>query len=144
MSEERELRRVSQAEHGEAAVAGDEADGEHAPGAVLLKFLGCALLFGWVASVGLCLATLPLLNRIPIWRVRAVARRVGKERFKHLFDEAQAAPPGAPSSPELAAVREQVQAAACASGFTVHRVGLAVKIAGWALGAVISWIIFYG
>jgi len=25
-----------------------------------------------------------------------------------------------------------------------HRVGLAVKIAGWALGAVVSWIVFYG
>jgi hypothetical protein len=30
MWEERRLRRVTQAEHGEAAVAGDEPDGEHA------------------------------------------------------------------------------------------------------------------
>jgi len=111
---------------------------------LLLKFLGCALLFGWLASIAFCLASLPLLNRIPIWRIRAVARRVGKERFKQLFEGAQAAPPGTPQSPELAAVREQVQAAACEAGFTMHRVGLAVKIAGWALGAVASWVIFYG
>jgi hypothetical protein len=32
MSGERELRRVAQAEHGEAVIAAGEADGEHAAG----------------------------------------------------------------------------------------------------------------
>lgn len=111
---------------------------------LLLKFLGCAVLFGWLVSIGLSLASLPLLNRIPIWRIRTVARRVGKERFKQLFEEAQAAPPGTPQSPELAAVREQVQAAACEAGLTMHRLVIGMKIAGWALGAAVSWLVFYG
>jgi hypothetical protein len=111
---------------------------------LLLKFLGCAVLLGWVASFGLSLASLPLLNRIPIWRIRGVARRVGKEHFKRLFEEAQAAPPGTPQSPELVAVREQAQAAACEAGLTMRRVAIGMKVAGWALGAAASWLLFYG
>lgn len=110
---------------------------------LLLTFLGCAVVFGWIASFALCVAALPLLNRIPIWRVRAVARRVGREHFKRLFEEAQAAPAGTPESPELAAVREQVQAAACEAGHTMHRLAIGLKVAGWTLGAVVAWVVFY-
>jgi hypothetical protein len=78
----------------------------------LLRCLGGAVLLGWLAPIALSIATVPLLNRIPIRRIRAVVRRVGREHFKRLFEEAQAAPPGTPESPELVAVREQVQAAA--------------------------------
>jgi hypothetical protein len=117
---------------------------EQRPVPFLLKFLWGAVLFGWVASFGLSLAALPLLNRIPIWRIRGVARRVGKEHFRRLFEEAQAAPPGTPQSSELVAVREQAQAAACEAGLTMHRVAIGLKVAGWALGAAVSWVVFYG
>ncbi len=110
---------------------------------LLMKFLGCAVLFGWIASFALSVAALPLLNRIPIWRIRAVARRAGKEHFRRLFEEAQAAPPGTPQSPELAAVREQIQAAACAAGLTMHRMVVGLKVTGWVLGAAVSWLVFF-
>ncbi len=102
------------------------------------------MLLGWLASVGLCVAALPLLNRVPIWRIRAVARRVGREHFKRLFEEAQAAPPGTPESAELVAVREQVQTAACDAGVAMHRLAIGLKVVGWLLGAAVSWVVFYG
>lgn len=111
---------------------------------LLLKFLGCAVLFGVVASVALFAAARPVLNRLPHRRIRAAARRIGKENIERVVEEARQAPPGTPESPAMRALHERIQGAADAAGRTMKRAVVALIVVASALGAAASWFIFYG
>jgi hypothetical protein len=111
---------------------------------LLLKFLGCALLFGAGAFVALFALARPVLNRLPYRRVKAAARRMGKERVERIVEEARKAPPGTPESPEMHAFHEQIQGAADAAGRTMKRGVIVLIVAAWLLGAAVSWLVFYG
>jgi hypothetical protein len=111
---------------------------------LLLKVLGCAVVFGAVASVALFAVARPILNQLPHRRMKAAARRIGKDRIERIIEEARKAPPGTPESSEVRAFHEQIQGAADAAGRTMKRAIVVLIIAGWLLGAAVSWIVFYG
>jgi hypothetical protein len=110
---------------------------------LLLKFLGGAVLFGAVAFVALFAVARPTLNRLPMRRVRAAARRMGKDRVEHIVAEARKAPPGTPESPEMHAFHEQIQGAADAAGRTMKRAVVVLAVLSWAAGAGVSWLLFH-
>jgi hypothetical protein len=111
---------------------------------LLLKFLGCAVLFGAVASVALFAVARPVLNRLPHRRIKVAARRIGKDRIERIVEEARKAPPGTPESPEMRAFHEQIQGAADVAGRTMKRALVVLIVAAWLLGAMASWAVFYG
>jgi hypothetical protein len=111
---------------------------------LLLKFLGSAVVFGAVASVAVFALARPLLNRLPHRRIKAAARRIGKDHIERIVGEARKAPPGTPESPEMRAFHEQIQAAADAAGRTMKRGVIVLIVAAWLLGAAVSWLVFYG
>lgn len=111
---------------------------------LLLKFLGGAVLFGAVASVALFAVARPILNRLPHRRVKAVARRIGKDHIERIVEEARKAPPGTPENPEMRAFHDEIQGAADAAGRTMKRALVVLIVLGWILGAAVSWVVFYG
>ena len=109
---------------------------------LFLKFLGCAVLFGYA---GLFVITWPLGlvgSRLHMRIIKAPVRRMGKERVARLLEEAHRAPEGT-EDPQLAELKSKIREAAGRSERPAAIYFTAVRVAPWVIGAAFSAWIFY-